>query len=406
VLNAQGNLIEYRDSKGSLARRTYDKLNRPKELWARDDSAGRFTLRERVHYGDDGDHGLARSHNTLGKPVRHYDEAGLLETPDYDFKGNLLEKSRRTICDDALATANGWQAEWEKATAEDALEATVYQTSSRYDALNRPIEVTYPRDVDGERKKLVPRYNLAGALEAVALDSADYVRHIAYNAKGQRLLIAYGNGVMTRHVYDLHTFRLARLRTDRVSQPGLIGRLVSYISAGDPDTLSFQPTGNPIQDFAYSYDLAGNIRTIDERTPNCGIMGGPGGHGRDQLLRQFTYDPTYRLLTATGRACKDIGVPRGLDDNPRCGYHVGGTPTTTQDHGSELTEHYNRALPATTRPAVCWSLTIRLHRVTGNGCSVWAIYRMIDGRMRQTIGRPRFRTALLSTTIDSIPTAI
>ena len=35
-----------------------------------------------------------------------------------------------------------------------------------------------------------------------------YVEHIAYNAKGQRLLIAYGNGVMTRHAYDPQTFRL------------------------------------------------------------------------------------------------------------------------------------------------------------------------------------------------------
>ena len=45
---------------------------------------------------------LARPHNTLGRPVKHYDEAGLLETSDYDFKGNLLEKSRRTIRDEAL----------------------------------------------------------------------------------------------------------------------------------------------------------------------------------------------------------------------------------------------------------------------------------------------------------------
>ena len=152
--------------------------------------------------------------------------------PEYDFKGNLLEKSRRTIRDDALA--NGWLADWNAANAEDALEAAAYQTSSRYDALNRPIEVTYPQDVDGERKKLIPRYNRAGALEAVALDDADYVRHIAYNAKGQRVLIAYGNGVMTRYAYDPHTFRLARLRTDRVSQPRILRRSVTCYG-GDAD---------------------------------------------------------------------------------------------------------------------------------------------------------------------------
>ena len=52
-----------------------------------------------------------------------------------------------------------------------------------------------------------PRYNRAGALESVELDGATFVDHIAYNAKGQRALIAYGNGVMTRYAYDPRTFR-------------------------------------------------------------------------------------------------------------------------------------------------------------------------------------------------------
>jgi len=40
--------------------------------------------------------------------------------------------------------------------------------------------------------------------------------------------------------------------------------------------LTFRATGKPIQDFFYSYDLAGNITVIDEHTPNCGIASGPG----------------------------------------------------------------------------------------------------------------------------------
>ena len=38
VLDALGNLLEYRDGKGSLVLRTYDVVSRPKELWARDDA--------------------------------------------------------------------------------------------------------------------------------------------------------------------------------------------------------------------------------------------------------------------------------------------------------------------------------------------------------------------------------
>ena len=45
--------------------------------------------------------------------------------------------------------------------------------------------------------------------------SETFVDHIAYDAKGQRVLIAYGNGIMTRRVYDPLTLRLVRLRTER-----------------------------------------------------------------------------------------------------------------------------------------------------------------------------------------------
>lgn len=336
VVDAPGNLIEYRDSKGSLVRRRYDELNRPTELWARDDRSGNLTLRERIVYGDAGDRALARAHNSLGRPVRHHDEAGLLETPDYDFKGNLLEKSRRTIRDDALA--NIWRADWSAAHADAALEADTYRTSSRYDALNRPTEITYPQDVDSQRKTLTPSYNRAGALEAVTLDDDDYVQHIAYNAKGQRVLIAYGNGIMTRHAYDPQSFRLARLRTERLRQPGIFDRLVEFFRGSDADTLAFESSGAPLQDFTYAYDLTGNITGIEERAPGCGIRNST--HGADRLLREFTYDPIYRLLSATGRACTNDSEQRRRQDLPNCGFFAGGSSTANQNNAPDLTEAY------------------------------------------------------------------
>ena len=326
VLDAQGSLIEYRSSKGSLAVRIYDNLNRLKQLWARNDAGGGFSLRERIEYGDEGDRDAAMAKHRLGRPVKHYDEAGLLETLEYDFKGNLIEKSRATIQDTVISA--GWQAEWEKPDADASLESTAYRTSSRYDALNRPVELTYPQGVDGERRKLKPRYNRAGALEGVALGADDYVKHIAYNAKRQRLLVLYGNGVMTRHVYDLKTFRLARLRTERSS-------LTTDAASGSMTAAGLGPA---LQDFIYRYDLAGNVTSIDERVPNSGVINSP--QGRDRLLREFDYDPIYRLISATGRACKDIGIPRGLDDDPRCGFFSGASSTVTQDNAPELTEPY------------------------------------------------------------------
>jgi len=306
VLDALGSPIESRDSKAALILHAYDPLNRPIRLWARDAGGEAVTLREHLVYGDSPDVGLtgdeARAANLLGKLYERYDEAGRLAIPAYDFKGNLLEKSRQAIADAPIlsvfeaAPANAWQVQafrvdWQPPEgtslaqhAAGLLETTPYTTSLQYDGLNRVKLMRYPQDVTGERKTLQPAYNRAGALERVMLDGAVFVERIAYNAKGQRTLIAYGNGVMTRYAYDPRTFRLARLRTERYTQP---------------EAHIYRPAGVPLQDFAYGYDLVGNITAIHDRTPGSGILNTP--LGEDALDRTFSYDPLYRLLLATGR---------------------------------------------------------------------------------------------------------
>jgi RHS repeat-associated protein len=218
--------------------------------------------------------------------------------------------------------ANGWNHPGNPANT--LLEATAYTTSMTYDALNRIKGMRYPQTVDGTRKELIPRYNRSGALEQVNFDGKLYVERIAYNAKGQRVLIAYGNGVMTRHAYDLQTFRLVRLRSQPYDHPNL---------------LTYQPKGAPLQEFAYEYDLVGNIAAIHDRTPGSGVVGNLplGANGLD---RSFTYDPLYRLLTATGRECKDIPQPRPWEDEPRCGFNSGNHGTPNQDNAPNLTALY------------------------------------------------------------------
>jgi RHS repeat-associated protein len=325
VSDATGIPVEGRDAKGAVVLRAYDLLNRPKEVWARDGGAGGVTLRERLTYGDEGDRALARGRNQLGRLAIHYDEAGVLRFDRYDFKGNVLEKSRRTIADGNLA--NGWRADWNAANAELALDPVVYRTTFRYDALNRTVEVDLPADSAGNRARLTPGYNRAGALERVALDGQAYVTQIAYNARGQRVLIAYGNGMMTRYAYDPQTFRLSRLRSERFNTP-----------AAD----TWRGQGAARQDLTYTYDLASNITGVEERTPNCGIAGSQDG--RNRLRRAFTYDPLYRLLSATGRACADTGRPRPFDDAARCGAfpppYRPGAPVPNQNNAPDLTEFY------------------------------------------------------------------
>ena len=319
ILNAAGNLIEQRDSKGSLILKAYDKLNRPLRTWARDRASESATLRELLIYGDALDSELtpaqATDNNLLGNLFRQYDEAGLLEISSYDFKGNILEKSRMTIRDDVIlsvftSTPVNWQintfcVNWQHLPQSDLdthaatlLDATSFQTSLQYDALNRVKRMHYPEDVDQERKELLPGYNRAGALESVSMDGNSYVQHIAYNAKGQRTLIAYGNDIMTRYTYDPLTFRLRRMRTERYIQP---------------NPLIYHPQGQALQDMRYEYDLHGNMLSLHDRAPGSGIT-----PQLDQLDREFVYDPIYRLLTATGRECELLNSTPPWQDVPRC----------------------------------------------------------------------------------------
>jgi RHS repeat-associated protein len=323
VLDAQGNTVEYRDSKGAAALRRYDELNRPIEVWAVDDANAPqiLTQREKVVYGDKANLTDALDRNILGKPFIHYDEAGALTFDRYDFKGNLLDKSRRVIADTVIAA--GWTAHWEDAAAgEAALDPPPgYQTSTDFDALNRPIRVIHPNAAT-----LTPSYNRAGALRAVKLDAEDYVREIAYNARGQRALIVYGNDVMSRYRYDRATFRLRRLRTEHIDT-----------TAARVD--SWQGTGAPLQDYTYTYDLAGNTLSIDERVPGCGIAQAAysgGGVNRNRLLREFKYDPLYRLVAANGRACKS-SLPQRFDapfewSSSPCNFDPAAAPDQTEPY--------------------------------------------------------------------------
>ena len=335
-LDAVGNPVEQWDSKGALTLHAYDRLNRPIRLWAKDGAGQALTLRERLVYGDSPEAGLtdAQGNNLLGKLYRHYDEAGLTTLAAYDFKGNVLGKVRQVIRDEQIlsafdnAPANNWEVTAYRVNWENPesllLETTGYTTSMTYDALNRVKVMRYPQTVEDTRQELIPVYNRAGALEQVSLDGKTYVERIAYNAKGQRVLIAYGNGVMTRQTYDPQTFRLRRMRSQKYDHP---------------NSLTYQPKGASLQEFAYEYDLVGNITKIRDRAPGSGVADNAPLRA-DGLDRSFTYDPLYRLLTATGRECKDIPQTQPWEDEPRCGFNSGNHGTPNQDNASNLTALY------------------------------------------------------------------
>ncbi len=298
--DAAGHALEERDSAGALVLRAYDGDGRQVRVWARDAASEPVTLRERVAFGDDeAASGLTRAQaaaaNLLGRAYRHYDEAGVVTHAACDVDGNVLEETRQVIADAELeavfAASPGWnvqtwRVDWD-APGGVAL-GNSYTISMVHDALGRPLTLLYPQDVTGSRVRRELRYDDGGALRSIAVDGVAHVERIAYDAYGHAVLVALGNGVITRCAHDRLTGRLTRQRSERYTHPG---------SAAD--RFRFVDAANPLQDTTWAYDLAGNVVAQTERAPGSGVPGSTGGI--DLLTRQFTNDAIYRLVSATGR---------------------------------------------------------------------------------------------------------
>jgi hypothetical protein len=288
-----GNPIRSWDSRGFRRRMTYDELRRPVGLYVSDHGQAEF-LAEKTVYGDTlGALPIPEQTNHRGQPYQVFDGTGVVISEAYDFKGNLLRSSRQ-LCGD-YKQAPDWQRNPE-------LEDERFGSSTRYDALNRPIQMTAPHsDRDGVKCNILrPGYNQANLLERIdawlqqdeepgdLLDpqQADHhvVRDIDYDAKGQRTLIEYGNGAVTGYDYDPLTFRLTRMRTTRLTQEnGLAGQLFK-----NPST---------VQDLHHTYDPAGNVTRITDEAMAVTY------HHRQAVkpVGHYVYDALYRLIEAQGR---------------------------------------------------------------------------------------------------------
>ena len=275
------------DSRDHVFSTTYDELRRPIESYLTE--LGRPQLQiERIAYGE----GLPdpETDNLRGKVVELSDQAGVVRTNTYDFKGNLLHSER------ALARGYKTTLDWSGAVA---LEPTPpYVTRTAYDALNRPTALTSP-----DRSVIRLAYNEAGLLNAVEANlgvqqndqpvRTPFVNNIDYNAKGQRALIEYASGatadqqgVTTTYTYDRRTFRLAHLLTRRHAVPD--------------DCPPEEPVGWPgchVQNLHYTYDPAGNITHIQDDAQQRIYF----RNRRVDPTATYTYDAINRLIEATGR---------------------------------------------------------------------------------------------------------
>ncbi len=280
--------IESSDAKDARSLSTYDTFSRPVNGWSQNNDTDSLRLTAHAIYGEEATD--PKDSNLLGQLWQQYDESGKIETVEFDFKGNLLSKKQKVISSAELKSAldnyQTYLVDWTGLPS--ILGAQVFETSSEFDALNRPTKITLPENVNTDRKEIIPTYNRAGGLEKVHYDGSEYVNNIVYNAKGQRLLITFGNDVMTRYVYSNSTFRLLRQKSEKFT----------YSQVGNTHTYT-PAAGTKRQDDGFNFDLVGNIMKILLRTTDCGISGTL--LGSDALDRVFSYDPLYRVISADGR---------------------------------------------------------------------------------------------------------
>jgi RHS repeat-associated protein len=292
------------DSRGHRFRTAYDALRRPTDSFLREGAGAEVTVGRTV-YGEG--RSSPEVSNLRSRVVEFRDQAGVVTSDLYDFKGNLL-RSLRQLPD--LVDPQGVRTPAYRTTVDwnrpVQLGAEIYASASQYDALNRPTQLVAPHSnqLGTTINVIQPTYNEANLLERIhawldqnaepahlldpATASLQAVTNIDYNAKGQRILIDYGNGARTTHTYDPLTFRLARLLTRR-SALAFPNDCPASPSASWP--------GCQVQNLHYSYDPVGNIIHIRDDAQQTIYF----RNKRVEPSADYTYDAMYRLIEATGR---------------------------------------------------------------------------------------------------------
>ncbi|HET6975285.1 MAG TPA: SpvB/TcaC N-terminal domain-containing protein [Pyrinomonadaceae bacterium] len=294
-----GKLLYAWDSRSQRFRTEYDQLQRPTGSFVATGGGAEVQV-GKTFYGETT--ATPETNNLRSRVVQVFDQAGVVITDSYDFKGNKLT-TRRQLAQTYNATLN-----WLGAVP---LEAETFTSVTTYDALNRPVTLTTP-----DQTILRPVYNDANLLEGIsanlrgAANATVFISDIDYDSKGRRTLVDNGNGVRTLYDYDPLTLRLMRLRSSRdpVQFPD---------DCPQPPPAGFP--GCQVQDLRYTYDPRGNVIHIRDDAQQRVFF----QNQRVEPSAAYTYDALSRLIEASGREhLGQIGgspVPSSYNDKPRVG---------------------------------------------------------------------------------------
>ena len=235
LLNILGNPLRTWDERSHEFQYAYDSLHRPlqSKVLGGDGPSALNHIFDRIVYGESILN--AETLNLRGNVYRHYDTGGLVETPEFNFKGEPKITKRRLFRNYKVV------ANWTDVSIESDLEDGFFSFVNETDALGR-----ITKQISPDLSSIFPSYNETGLLDSErvlhtgSLQADVLIERIDYDEKSQRSRIVYGNGVTTNFDYDSKTFRLKHLQTTRQNN-------------------------DPLQDWYYTFDPVGNITHIEDK---------------------------------------------------------------------------------------------------------------------------------------------
>ena len=276
----------------------YDGLHRPKALWLTINDSPKALI-DKTIYGDDKaipaelvpDPQVV---NLRGQAYQHYDSGGAITNTQFDFKGNLLEAQKQIA-----ASIKESVIDWQDNSETSGVEPETFSQQTEYDALNRMTRLYNWHKSDTNVAVYEPQYSKRGILEGeniivkASITNGGYVggqttiaiSNIIYDAKGQLQHIYYGNGTVTRYIYDQYTLRLQQLRTTRKD-----------FDADLPVAKGFKDP-RVLQNLYFTHDAVGNITEIYDDAFETAFF-------NNQMVEPrslYKYDALYQLIEARGR---------------------------------------------------------------------------------------------------------
>jgi len=285
LANAAGSPLFTWNSRGYRSHFTYDSMQRPLATMMLADGATAEVLMHCTVYGDTLTSPDPKLQNRRAQVVQVYDQAGVISSGAYDFKGNLMETTRQ------FATNYKTTLDWSSGSL--PLDSQLYISSQTVDALNRVVTTTSPdgtivqNTFDASAAIVTVTANLKGEVDGSGSPIwTPFVTDITYDAKGQRLSETNNNTTTCQYTYDPLTFRLTNLQT---TQSG---------------------SSDKFQDLSYVFDPVGNITSITDDAQQTIFFRGQ----KVDPSNNYTYDAIYRLIQASGR--EHLGQTNNTPNSP------------------------------------------------------------------------------------------